>query len=201
MTLNQLKKFCVQDRHYRGWMHKPYIEGNHVVACNGHIAVRTPLVAELADIGPVADRSKTDVGEVIQKACDQGNAFLPIPELPPALPCEHCKGSGKAHKCTSCDGEGQFDHDGFDYECQPCSGTGQDRTGGAYAGEEQPCYECGGTGESHSWQPVHIGNANFDRRYLAIIASLGNAKIAPAGEGVTYFTADGCDGAIMPTRA
>jgi hypothetical protein len=62
------------------------------------------------------------------------------------------------------------------------------------------CQVCGGAGESSL--KVAIGNAFFQRRYLALLAALPACSIETCGElGLAKFTFDGGYGFLMPVRA
>lgn len=201
MTLEQIKKFCSLNDS-REFLRRPFREGDYIVASNGHIAVRVAISEALSAIEPCAvEKAKVCFGDVIDKAFRHDMEFHPIPVLPPAKQCRQCRGTGKAYKCESCEGNGEFDHDGYDYECKPCGGSGQVKDATGPDDELAVCNCCGGTGASREWQPVRIGEGYFEAFHLRIIATLTGAKVAPNGPGeIAYFTADGCDGVIMPTR-
>ncbi len=193
MNLEQLIKFCAKDD-IRSYLLNPWIQGEYVVASNGHIAVRVPATDFVSVLEPVTGKVPL-VDSLIDKVKALELALMPIPELPPTVPCEYCGGSGAAYPCDECDGSGNFDHCGREYACKACDGHGQNQIG---EGDAEPCWFCDGRGEK-PYYAVQVGDGYFDRRYLAIIASLPNVVIAPNGpKGTAYFTFDGGDGALMP---
>ena len=138
-----------------------------------------------------------NVGKLVDNAKALGLPLVAIPELAPAETCEYCAGSGTAYDCEECDGEGSFTHKDKEYDCKWCNGAGQHQNG---EGTPGTCWHCDGFGVK-PYQAVAIGNSHFDNRYLALIAALPNAKIAPNGpKDIAYFTFDGGDGAVMPMR-
>ncbi|MCL2656112.1 MAG: hypothetical protein FWD62_01615 [Betaproteobacteria bacterium] len=208
MNLEYLNKFCANkanDAREKLW--KPFIQGGYAIATNGAIAVRVNLSG--IDHGRT-DRSANDTWPNVNKRIEEVktggmgefDAFaclelIPLPELPPAEPCHFCDGTGKAYRCDECDGVGDFEHGNHLYDCKECGGCGQLGYG---EGEAVSCMECAGLGEK-PYCPVKVGNASFDRRFLALIAPLPNVMIAPNGtEKAAYFQFDGGDGALMPMR-
>lgn len=195
MNIEQLQKFCAKGE-FRSFMLKPWLHGDYAFATNGHIALRVPADGFLSVVAG-GNGSEPNVSKLVDKAKAFYLPMMSIPELVPPEVCEHCAGTGTAYDCDPCDGEGWFDHHGKEYECKWCNGAGQHQNG---EGDPSYCWHCDGIGEKRYIQ-VAVGNSHFDRRYLALIAALPNAKIAPNGPAaITYFAFDGGDGALMPMR-
>ena len=78
--------------------------------------------------------------------------------------------------------------------CEHCEGTGTE-----CGDDSEHCLSCRGSGESLTF--VQIGDANFQARYLRMIAALPNARISvKSAEAVAAFMFDGGDGRLMPCR-
>jgi hypothetical protein len=123
-------------------------------------------------------------------------------ELPPPEPCSACDGSGIVYwvDCDDCCGDGEFLKGRHYYRCKECDGKGyfvaKHASHGARA---QPCRICEGSGASI--QPVTVGEVRVQRRYLAAIAQLPGAQVAPSHEGTLVFVFDGGGwGALAPLR-
>lgn len=195
MKIEQLQKFCAKSD-IRYYLLKPWINSGHAFASNGHIAVRVPSDG-LFSVVAHGEGQEPNVGALVDNAKALGLPLMAIPELAPPEVCEACAGTGTAYECEECEGEGSFTHHGKEYDCKWCNGLGQHQNG---QGDPETCFHCDGFGEK-AYRPVAVGDSHFDRRYLALIAALPNAMIAPNGPaGVAYFTFDGGDGALMPMR-
>ncbi|CAB4145126.1 hypothetical protein UFOVP891_9 [uncultured Caudovirales phage] len=78
-----------------------------------------------------------------------------------------------------------------DVECKWCDGTGVDE-------EEEYCTACDGTGKTESLEGLVVGNANFQKKYLALIQGW---EIVPIGANdPAWIRTDGADGILMPRR-
>lgn len=203
MTKDQLQKFCAT-YDLRECLHRPHRDGEFIVACNGHIAIRVPVSDDLSDITPLEPRQiKVVISDVIQKAINPSQVFFQVPaNIPPRVMCEHCGGTGNAYRCESCEGKGEFEHEGYDYDCKHCDGLGQVRDAVGPDDQEIACSNCNGTGQSpRERQPIAIGDAHFNANLLRLISCLPGIKVAPNGPtGTAYLTFDGGDGCIMPMR-
>lgn len=195
MNLEKIKKFCKREDIRELTLH-PWKVGGFVVATNGHIAIRVAAFGDLLLVD--AEMKKNPIPKCIDDAKAPGLELFSIPALPEPHTCEKCNGSGIAHVCEDCDGEGVLiKKSGNEIDCPACKCSGQVPEGN---GDEIECWFCDGRGEE-PYQAIQIGDGHFDRRYLAMIAALPNARIAPNGpKDVAYFTFDGGDGALMPMR-
>lgn len=197
-----LQKFCATDTDPSPHMRKPSRCADGIVATNGRILICVP------DDGRQAEAAK----ESLAKSFANFKAGLTDPsrfwvdattiQLPPAVKCGHCHGTGHSYqvKCEDCDGEGEFDHGLHTYECKECGGDGFIKTSPHSDGAKKvECYECDGTGEG--FQAVPAGQAHFQRRYLHLIQQLPNCRLGTmGGTGTALFTFDGGWGALMPVR-
>lgn len=198
MTPEELKKFCADRDDLIYYIQEPFSHGDYTYATNGHIMVRIPRI-EMEETERSRDAAVKLVGKAEKMFSDWSQAaeFLPIPavELPPMSTCKDCGGTGKNAECPKCDGtkEVEFSNAYHDYEftCKTCNGRGR---------IEGPCENCDGTGKIETFASTEVGNAKFQNKYLFMIAALPDSKIAPDGDGVAYFTFEGGDGVLMPTR-
>ncbi|AXE37155.1 hypothetical protein [Chromobacterium phragmitis] len=190
MEIINLQQFCASQKDDRAYLQKPFHLDGKTYATNGHILVEVNGVEHAA---AAADESVIDMLRSIL-------SHLPDKEyqpLPPGLPaverveCKACGGKGDRRACPSCNGHGVFKHHGYDYACTPCDGVGHIKSA---------CHYCNAIG-SVDGAPVRIGRLLFNGRYVAMIASLPNAKISTASTfDVAGFTFQGGRGALMPRR-
>lgn len=189
-----LQRFVQMETGFRDYLRTPFLLGEFVYATNGHVAVRVPR--DGLDYKEIENGKVREIGDLFAKSTR--DTWTDIPTLPERIPCKHCNGSAVQVECDDCDGNGEFDHGMHTYECQKCRGSGQ-VTG--RVGKQQPCNNCDGTG-AKSNQPVAVGEASYDRRYLAKIIDLPNIKFSPTlyENGPGYFVFDGGEGLLMPMR-
>ncbi|MCL2076306.1 MAG: hypothetical protein FWH15_07710 [Betaproteobacteria bacterium] len=189
MNHEQLTKFCATGD-IRFYLNEPFMTEGYAIATDSSILIRTKeFEREYPD---KHEKMKKNINEMIEKQQSLCLPLLPIPELSPVEKCPDCGGTGKTEdeKCDECDGDGEFARGGYNYECQNCDGTGK---------IDIYCGKCRGGG--YVIQSVPVGDACFSNRYLALIAELPNARIAPNGKDeAAYFTFDGGDGLLMPRR-
>ena len=190
-TIEILKSFCAKND-IRYYMNAPIVRGEFIFATNGHVMARVPKFdgIECGD-----GNGPKNIEGLMSDTVRDGLAT--IPALPEPEDCKYCQGKGFAYLCKSCDGEGEFDHDGDEYTCKPCGGLGSVPEGSD--ADRVECPYCDGTG--HRQQRVTVGASDFDRRYLAKLMSLPGCMIAPHptdANKTCYFTFDGGDGALMP---
>jgi len=197
-----LQPFCSNGADVRAYLRAPWKDGADVVASNGHIMIVIPGAAEDID----AQTPPNMAGAAARfDGYPRSGVITPMSSitLPPAERCWVCSGAGHYHtaKCKECGGEGEFKHGTHWYECKECDGDGFNRCHKSDPDAEQkPCHRCDGSGESSL--NVAIGNAFFQRRYLALIAALPACSIETCGElGMAKFAFDGGYGFLMPVRA
>lgn len=189
-----LARFVSKPDYISYYLHKPFDRGNYTYATNSHIAARVP---KIDGFEPIPDDKLKKLEELFD-----GNSrddFVELTKLPHPEKCTSCNGSGVGYKCPSCDGEGDFEHEGHEYDCKECGGSGEVDDGDD--AHKQPCWKCDGSG--HAAQPVKVGAGHFDRRYLAKLMELPGVKFAPHPSDpmrIAYFTFDGGEGLLMPMR-
>lgn len=196
-----LSKFCARATDPRGYLRQPFRDAGEVVATNGHLVIAVPdFEGEFPDaVERMAGRHR----KMLESTPHTGEQFridqIALPEL---IPCYHCDGRGFywVQTCPICNGSGEFKHGEHHYECKECLGNGRVGTeAGAPRARKEPCEECGGAGDS--FQMVGVGEASFQRRYLALLAELPDAFIQPNGPDLAAkFTFDGGYGFLMPCR-
>lgn len=194
LTQDQIAKFCAPND-IRTYMAKPMRAGSWLYATNGHIAIRVPYDPEI-DVG-TTEGMKADIAALFDRCLLSAVNRAPMPELPAPVPCPACNGTGTAHVCGTCDGEGEFEHDGELYDCKTCAGTGQVWSGNTYAGDKTECDTCGGTGEKR-YVPVEIGARKYQAHLLRLFANLGPSEVAVSDGGVLHIVGDGFVGLVMP---
>jgi hypothetical protein len=89
--------------------------------------------------------------------------------------------------------------DGPDEEkCPACNGLGEPECDMEHMHD---CPECDGTGMVETCIRVSVGVAEFQRKYLRLLAELPNCKIfVQRPDRSAYFTFDGGEGCLMPLR-
>ncbi len=187
-----LKRFAANGSDPREYMRAPFSRGEWTYATNGHIAVRVPKI-DGVEILP--EKHIPRIEGLFKSSSD---AFIDMPILPQPENCQMCNGTGIAHECPDCDGDGEFEHGLHTYKCKECDGSGQ-VTAGYEDYNEMPCRRCAGTGVAR-FKPVQVGVSHFDLYYLILINGLPGLKFSP-GAGrmdMAYFMFDGGDGILMP---
>lgn len=201
-TAVDIQKFCAAEGlgDLRVYLRRPMQFGDQVLASDGRI-----LVCILGHFGheeaPWGVRNFTRRIEQIIKEAPLTWTPASAIELPPPEPCAQCDGSGVMYRvdCHECDGEGESVHGTHTYCCMECDGEGSVVTRHpSHGARAQPCDICEGSGASI--QPVTVGEMRVQRRYLAAIAELPGAQVAPSHEGNLVFVFDGGWGALAPLR-
>jgi hypothetical protein len=148
---------------------------------------KSPCYSRRGDVDG-AEHAANNLAEKIKGYIDRVTdqyEYKPLPKLPSAEPCDACNGSGEqdSSSCNDCDGEGEFQHGDYIYECQRCQGTGI-----ADYPYNITCKKCRGSGCKED-QVMQIDGWNFNGIYLRLIADLPGAMIAvgqpPEGIGAT----------------
>lgn len=195
-----ITRFCATGEDPRAYLATPFRDGDDVIATNGHIMVVVPgMPGEFPTVqgNMVGGAARFNVATRSGVLTPLSNIALPEP-----VPCPNCAGKGHGYevRCDECDGGGEFKHGSHWYECKACGGDCtkpcHESTPGA---KKHDCHRCDGFGEAFA--KVVVEEAPFQRRYLALIASLPNSAIETAGpEGTAKFTFDGGYGFLMPVR-
>ncbi|MEN2425962.1 hypothetical protein AA0N74_07970 [Chromobacterium vaccinii] len=193
MEIINLQQFCASQKDDRAYLQKPFHLDGKTYATNGNILVEVDGVEHAA---AAADESVIDTLRSLLSHLPNSE-YQPLPAGLPAVEseeykeCKVCGGEGDRRMCPSCNGHGVFKHHGHDYDCTPCDGVGHTKAA---------CHYCNATGRVDS-APIRIGRMRFAGSYLAMIASLPNAKISTAGTfNIAGFTFQGGRGALMPRR-
>lgn len=200
----KLQQFCDVPNEYRPYLAAPFrVDGVGIVRTNGHILIALP-----DDGGEFANVHSDGLAKVVRgytgKKDQPGRVSVPLNSivLPKTMPCSVCNGAGQVIKCIACDGEGEFDHFGYDYHCQSCDGDGFLKAATS-TGQKQPCHRCDGRGDSV--QEVNIsGETHIQLRYLKLLAALpGQCTLSidlAEAMSTVFYTFDGGWGAVMPIR-
>lgn len=136
----------------RAWMNKPFSIGDgYVYATDGYIAARRPTTEKdiAAGVQLLGDdhKVKHTLPGLFATALNS-SAQVPCPTIQ-AAPCKQCatRGLNLEKPCTNCEGSGEFERDGYDYECKTCDATGwMDANLTDKHARTNWCYLCGGTG-------------------------------------------------------
>ncbi len=189
MTPIDLQSFCAKDD-IRTYLMTPFVIDGHTYATNGHIIVRV--------LGGDPDPEQAVPEPVRQTAlkmfATEYTDYEPPPEIPAPQACSECAGTGQGDEdeCEDCDGHGEFTRGNHEYDCKECDGSGK------VPGGKCPKYGCW-SGQMR--QPIWVGPAFIDGRYLRLIAALPNARIRVVGpEAAAAFIFDGGEGRVMPCR-
>jgi hypothetical protein len=124
--------------------------------------------------------------------------------LPDPQTCKVCNGRKRLQRCTTCDGEGTFRHQGWDYDCKPCDGNGVHANDLVELSQlEVVCFNCEGAGQELN-VPVELHGKYYRRYYLEVLMKLDGIEIQ-ADEvtdplSLSLFRFRGGRGAIMPMR-
>lgn len=208
-----LIKFCGQDL-YRTYLNAPFSIGDFTYACNGHIAVRVP---RLAEIGEVENAPTGIVGAFVP--AEQGkDRAAPLPSIsqPKTERCSPCSGTGKVIPCEECKGEGSQECDmGHDHDCEECDGRGSMSARDVVEGSPEfqsirACTDCDGLGAApegrEGWgvAVVFPGDNWVALRYANKIAALPGAVWRLTGRETgdpIPFWFEGGEGVVMPMRS
>jgi len=220
MTIN-LKPFCANVTDPREYLRAPFKVGEWVYATNGHMAIRVKA-DNFPDMGEVADhKAKVPkaIGGLFERALKKaGGAFQAMPASPPLKPCRDCRGCGEwpAVQCDDCDGEGQFRHGAFWYDCKNCEGSfagaGFIRVSrDGQRGEMRPCITCDGLGyvcgDGRDNPPRQLGDAFYNAAYLYRMSLLPQVRVFPGDPAPVrdcapaVFIFDGGHALLMPYLA
>ncbi len=195
LTTETLQRFCATINDPRDYLQKPFRQAGMIYATNGHFFVEIPDDGRELVHAPESRLPK--VKTIIDKL--KAAEFFTIPESE-MNPCSPCHGAGvhSAVECESCDGQGEFEHYGHNYDCAPCNGTG--RIGSA--GVLTTCLRCDGIGEAaFGAETTRVGGALFATRYLRFLVRMlpGPVTIAVSGaRDPAEFRFAGGRGVLMP---
>jgi hypothetical protein len=115
MTTQEILRACCAEESTRFCIDNPFVQGDYVVATNGHIAARLPVGK--CDWLETLHSNGEKVPPIMSLPWDgkQMPAIpLPrVPEVPPMVKCDRCDGykthscdCGHSHKCGDCGGKG-----------------------------------------------------------------------------------------------
>lgn len=191
--LDFLKQFCSK-HDTREFLLKPFSKDGFIYVCNGYLAIR------ILDDGYLSvDSIKKEPISALFEVNFHMNEGLDFPELPVAIQCSECEGTGFSYRtdCDECEG-GNFWNGSFEYECKNCLGIGSLKTD-EKIDPTQPCWDCSGHGVQRH-QPIEIQGHLFNRFILDLIRKLPNSKITFIDDFKMRFVFDGGVGIAMGTR-
>lgn len=198
-----LKQFCANETDYREYLRNPWRQNGQIAATNGHILIA--VADDGRELPEFLGLTRT-IGAVAKFLQITADNYTPLSSivLPPVELCDSCNGTGKEEvpvtkDCSKCNGNGVVECDmGHDHNCPECDGAGEFETGEM---TQKACKACDGTGHKYQ-QPVAVGKAHINRRYLALIASLPSAEIAvpDVDDKPIPFRFAGGQGVIMGLR-
>lgn len=185
----------------RVYLHRPMQFGDQVLASDSRILVCIPGHCGHEE-APSSVRNLTRrIEQIIEEAPLTWTPAAAI-DLPPPEPCTRRDGSGVMYRvdCPECGGAGEFERGAHTYCCNECDGEGSiTNKHPTHGARSEACDICEGSGAS--LQPVTVGEMRVQRRYLASIAELPNAQVAPTHEEqALVFIFDGGWGALAPLR-
>lgn len=198
MTSSEILNLFVAKIDSREFLLKPFRIGDFVYATNGHWCARVP--AEGIDADARTDKHPKNVEALFDAAPTEG--FIPLPKVEDPGSCFWCdgRGCGISSKCDSCDGLGEFEKDGWRYDCQACEGEGT--TFRASAIGTDCCPYCEGLGVPVlAANGTKVGESTYANRYLWLLSKLPGIEIAPGEkEKAARIRFDGGEGLLMPYR-
>ncbi|MDY0164628.1 hypothetical protein [Desulfobotulus sp.] len=165
---------------------EPFVMDGYMQATDGKILVRVPITNTLLALaGPNCGKHTATIGEWLwsgHHAVDWVD--LPIIDMESLEPCGTCRGTLKVpamDTCPECDGEGEIPSRAQVVDCTTCDSTGK---------------------KIDTENPVKIGEAHIQIRYLLKIAGLSGAKIAQVSRWYdpVPFVFDGGQGVVMPVK-
>jgi len=202
-----LQRFCADQYDLREHLRAPFRRGEFVYATNGHVLVRVP-VADGYD-APVNENAPTKLDEMFRCIDAETPAWRSLPPVHAVEKCCRCEGSGRirVEDCESCDGKGDFDRDGYTYDCQACTGEGIVEVGEP-AGKMVDCPNCNGRGhESGQRQNINhnqpLPGVGVNVGYLSWLAALPGIVCAAQDDTTkaVRFKFDGGHALLMPMRS
>lgn len=156
-----LLQFCGSRGARHAFVWAPWSAGEWTYATNGHLAVRVPRRADVAEL---SDNPAARLDEWLAAVRDV--ELVPLPELskppPKQTRCIHCSGSGVAHQCPDCT-----------CDCDTCGGTG-------LVTAEWTVTWCGVHLDGHHWLQIA---ALPEARIATAVAGAGHVAFAFAGDG------------------
>lgn len=174
LTVEQMKPFCSTELS-RPYLHTPFSLGEFTVATNGHILVRVPRMANVAEISQILSVDAL-FHDPVKGYRELGRLDIPVV-------------AETIEKCGDCNGRGTYGHA---HDCPDCTC-------------DETCEECNGTGKVTRIPKisVEIGGLIFDAKYVRMLLALPNLQIEGRLKKAERmrFTFDGGDGALMPMRA
>ncbi|MEF3068094.1 hypothetical protein [Pandoraea apista] len=197
-----LALFCAHSNDPRTDLHKPWFDGGWIAATDGAVMVALSA-AEASGTALASEKRSGSVARFIEATAEQLDAHEIHFPSGPRNRCDACNGAGYelSIKCKACDGEGEFSHCNHTYECKSCDGEGFHffAATATQAGAVR-CVECNGLGKES--QPVKIGAAWFQEKYLRRIAELPDIKFFPPPDAtkMAKFVFVGGIGFLMPYR-
>jgi hypothetical protein len=154
MTTQEILRACCAEESTRFCIDNPFVQGDYVVATNGHIAARLPVGK--CDWLETLHSNGEKVPPIMSLPWDgKQMPAIPLPrvaEKPPMVPCEYC-GGGSTHLCAC----------GHEHPCGECNGEGM-----------MPALEKG----------IDIGPVALAARYIRLLQSFGVTEVVPVQKTV-----------------
>lgn len=205
-ALPDLQRFCAIDD-IRAYLLKPWRLDGWVYATNGHICIRIPDNGA-PDTPDYIPGKHPKAHDLFTKYFADGDEFKPMPSLPAAQTCTHCKGIGAypAKPCAACNGEGSFMWHGMEYDCKSCDSDDieagwviTDVDGGPLTEGTtlKVCNHCWGRKMKMCKHP--LGDAEYELAYLHWLAELPGVTYRTNGATLAAaFNFDGGQALLMP---
>lgn len=178
----RMSQFCAEDTDPRHWLHNPAlitgegINGNGVVATNGHFIVVIDNTAKTKSVEQPTEHCRDSISRMIfrHRPKEFGTRGIVVDvcaiELPAPVNCSICDGT-----CWVTD------------YCDSCKRTG-----------DEQCPACGNDGRG--LQSICIHDQMFNVEYLRKLQNLPGCLLEITAEDTQWFQFAGGFGAIMPMR-
>lgn len=196
MNAKQILDLFTEKDGFRWALAMPHRANGYLYASNGRAAVRIADDLSVECIEKSDSKSFIDLPvsvESLLSRTPEGKDYLPVSLPDPELTnCKECDGLGYLDKCPDCDGDGEFWHGRYEYECKECEGHGR-----VSSKSGSKCDDCDGTGKIEA--DIKYRGAVFSVSQIRAIAALPSAELAnPAINGTVRFRFTGGEGLIVP---
>lgn len=193
-----LARFCASQSDGRSYLRQPFHRGGFMYGCNGQIAVRVVASPEAVKDVPELEAQHIPKLESLFTGMSERTDWRTLPPMQMPEECHRCKGTGVlvGEICMSCDGDGEFEHYDYTYECKSCDGDGIHEAEG---GTGRLRCNVRGCFRGLLSKGEAIGANRADAVYLYWLSELPDVSISPGKTGEhIFFKFTGGDGVLMP---